>query len=121
MLIHGAVKGEVNVGQRCRELFGHDNIFNIGFLSAAGTGECFTVLLTIKQFTMLMTMPPVVSAAYEWDDPSQLMSLNKPLSGSIEDVLSNSADGNALVVVKRITDSENGYPRKYEVSRELTE
>ncbi|KAI0815276.1 hypothetical protein BC629DRAFT_1645253 [Irpex lacteus] len=95
----GKKRGEVNVGQRCRELFGHDNVFNIGFLSAAGT----------------------VTAAYEWDDPSQLMSLNKPLSGSIEDVLSNSADGDALVVVKRITDSENGYPRKYEVSRELTD
>ncbi|KZT21668.1 erythromycin esterase [Neolentinus lepideus HHB14362 ss-1] len=29
--------GEVNVGQRCRELFGEDNVFNIGFLTNRGT------------------------------------------------------------------------------------
>lgn len=34
------IKGEINVGQRCREIFGFDNVFNIGFLTGTGTGEC---------------------------------------------------------------------------------
>lgn len=31
---------EINVGRRCREIFGEENVSNIGFLTNRGTGEC---------------------------------------------------------------------------------
>lgn len=31
--------GEINIGQRCREIFGDDNVFNLGFLTGNGTGQ----------------------------------------------------------------------------------
>lgn len=35
--------GEINIGQRCREIFGAHNVFNIGFLTNRGTGVLHTV------------------------------------------------------------------------------
>ncbi|KAI0094600.1 hypothetical protein BDY19DRAFT_982048 [Irpex rosettiformis] len=94
----GTRRGEINVGQRCRELFGDDNVFNIGFLTGTGT----------------------VTAAYEWDEPPQLMTMNKPLSGSIEELLCESSDDDAIVIIKQIKDSVEGFAKKSEVSPQLT-
>jgi erythromycin esterase-like protein len=35
----GKRRGEWNVGQLCREIFGEDNCFNVGFIGSKGTGK----------------------------------------------------------------------------------
>ncbi|KAH9937527.1 uncharacterized protein B0H18DRAFT_1113351 [Fomitopsis serialis] len=56
----GRRRGEINVGQRCREIFGADNVFNVGFLTNRGTpsiervfdewasGDCFVITHKIE-------------------------------------------------------------------------
>ncbi|KAJ3550747.1 hypothetical protein NM688_g5004 [Phlebia brevispora] len=95
----GKKRGEINVGQRCRELFGDDNVFNIGFLTDQGT----------------------VTAAYQWDDDPHVMTMNLPLDGSLEEVLDSSISKDAFIITHQVEDNEEGEPRKVETSHELTE
>ncbi|KAJ3030144.1 hypothetical protein HDV00_009087 [Rhizophlyctis rosea] len=61
----GKRRGEVNVGQLCRQKFGADRVYNVGFLCNIGS----------------------VTAADEWDSPAQRMTLNPSLRDSVEDIL----------------------------------
>lgn len=95
----GRRRGEINIGQRCREIFGDDNVFNLGFLTANGT----------------------VTAAYNWDEPARLMTMNPPLKGSIEQVLDDSAKTDAVLVMKEVRGSDVGDTKKVEVSPDLND
>ena len=105
------------MGQRCRELFGDDNVFNIGFLSAGGTGEFVCNATYSTQFKGLSMK---VTAAHEWDDPAQLMTMNHPIDGSLEKLLYDVCDGDALLITHRLS-SSNGTREKSEEDRDLTE
>ncbi|TCD67007.1 hypothetical protein EIP91_000627 [Steccherinum ochraceum] len=91
--------GEINVGQRCRELFGAENVFNIGFLTDQGT----------------------VTAAYEWDEPPRLLTLNPPISQSIEKVFNETTEGDGYIITHRIEDTPEGESKKVEVNKEVNE
>ncbi|THH02897.1 hypothetical protein EW026_g93 [Hermanssonia centrifuga] len=95
----GRRRGEINVGQRCRELFGDNNVFNLGFLTGRGT----------------------VTAAYEWDDDPELMTMNAPLNGSLEHLLDGSSIEDSFLVTHSIEDTSEGETIKVEESDELTE
>ncbi|KAI0082192.1 hypothetical protein K474DRAFT_1586400 [Panus rudis PR-1116 ss-1] len=94
----GRRRGEINVGQRCRELFGEENVFNIGFLTNRGT----------------------VTAAYEWDEPPQLFTLNSPIPNSIEKVFDESVNHDSVVITRKIESALNGENQKVEESEQLT-
>lgn len=94
----GHFAGEINVGQRCREIFGSDNVFNVGFLTNRGT----------------------VTAAYEWDDPPRIHRMNPPMEHSIERVFEKYAAGDCFVITHRIERTPDGN-EKQETSPELTE
>ena len=49
------------------------------------------------------------------------MTLNPPLRGSLEELLDPSTDRDALVIAKRIVDTEDGQTEKVEESYTLTE
>jgi len=95
----GKRRGEINVGQRCREIFGDDNVFNIGFLTDKGT----------------------VTAAFEWDDPPRVNLMNPPLEGSLEQLLDEVADDDAYLITHRIVDHPDGDTVKEEAEHELTD
>lgn len=63
----GAKRGEVNVGQLCREKFGNESVYNIGFLTNTGT----------------------VTAAHQWDSQEHLLKVNNARPDSIEQFLSD--------------------------------
>ncbi|KAH8100587.1 hypothetical protein BXZ70DRAFT_893167 [Cristinia sonorae] len=94
----GRKRGEINVGQRCRELFGADNVFTIGFLTNRGT----------------------VTAAFEWDEPPLTRTLNPPIAQSIEKLFDETANDDCFVIMHRIEDLPDGSARKVEVNQELT-
>eukprot|EP00884_Botryococcus_braunii_P019853 jgi/Botrbrau1/6551/Bobra.40_2s0018.3 len=56
----GKQRGEVNVGQLCREKFGVDQVYSIGFTTHTGT----------------------VAAADEWDEPGQVKCVRPSMPGS---------------------------------------
>lgn len=62
-----------------------------------------------------------MTAAHEWDDPAQFMTMNPPIQGSIEQMLSDASDGDSLVVTHIIEELHDGSTRKYEVLPEPTE
>jgi len=95
----GRRRGEINVGQRCRELFGSDNVFNVGFLTNKGT----------------------VTASYEWDDPPHIHRMNPPFQGSIENVFDEWAKGDSFVITHQIEATPDGKTKKKEVAAELSE
>ncbi|KAL4243128.1 Erythromycin esterase [Abortiporus biennis] len=95
----GGRRGEINVGQRCRELFGNDNVFNIGFLTNRGT----------------------VTAAYEWDEPPELFRMNPPIEQSIESEFDKATDNDSFVITHNIENTAEGYPKKVEISSELSD
>ncbi|CAL1696156.1 unnamed protein product [Somion occarium] len=95
----GRRRGEINVGQRCRELFGDDNVFNLGFLTDRGT----------------------VTAAYEWDDPPQNFTMNKPIPNSIERVLDEAAQGDSFVITHKVGRTCDGENVKVEISGPLSD
>lgn len=94
----GRRRGEINVGQRCREIFGADNVFNVGFLTNRGT----------------------VTAAYEWDEPPHIYRMNPPIEPSIERVFDEWASGDCFVITHKIENTPNGN-EKQEVSSELSD
>jgi len=59
-----ADRGEENVGQLCRQKFGRESTYNVGFTTYTGT----------------------VTAAHEWDDPAQTMQVRPALSDTYEDL-----------------------------------
>ncbi|EJF66548.1 hypothetical protein DICSQDRAFT_45785 [Dichomitus squalens LYAD-421 SS1] len=95
----GKRRRESNVGQRCREIFSNDKVFNIGFLTNRGT----------------------VTAAHDWDDPPYLQRMNPPIDGSIEDVFDKWADQDCFVVTHNIVIDEKGATKKVEVNEGLSE
>ncbi|KAI9094641.1 hypothetical protein DFS34DRAFT_706215 [Phlyctochytrium arcticum] len=62
----GRRRGEINVGQLCRERFGKDKVFTFGMTTTTGT----------------------VTAADEWDTPGKIMRVNHPLPNSVEHMMS---------------------------------
>ena len=56
------------MGQLCRERFGENNVYNIGYLGYSGS----------------------VTAAHEWDQPPVKMKVNPALPGSVEDLFHES-------------------------------
>ncbi|KZT74782.1 hypothetical protein DAEQUDRAFT_742252 [Daedalea quercina L-15889] len=94
----GRRRGEISVGQRCREIFGSDNVFNIGFLTNRGS----------------------VTAAYEWDHPPHIHRINPPVESSIEKVFDEWASGDCFVITHKIEHTSTGN-EKQEVSSELSE
>jgi len=95
----GRRRGEINIGQRCREIFGDDNVFNLGFLTGNGT----------------------VTAAYNWDEPARLMTMNPPLKGSIEQILIDAADTDAFLVMHEVRGENVGETKKVEVLQDLND
>ncbi|EED79127.1 predicted protein [Postia placenta Mad-698-R] len=95
----GRRRGEINVGQRCREIFGDDNVFNVGFLTNRGT----------------------VTAAYGWDEPSAIHRMNPPHNTSIEHIFDEWAKGDSIIITHKIENTPEGKAKKREVPRELTE
>ncbi|THH32010.1 hypothetical protein EUX98_g2188 [Antrodiella citrinella] len=95
----GKIRGEINLGQRCRELFQTDNVFNIGFLTNRGT----------------------VTAAYEWDEAPHLMNLNNPIAQSIEKLFDETTEGDGFVITHKIIDVPDGSTKKVEIDRKLAE
>ncbi|KZT06805.1 uncharacterized protein LAESUDRAFT_678813 [Laetiporus sulphureus 93-53] len=95
----GRRRGEINVGQRCREIFGKDNVFNLGFLTNRGT----------------------VTASYNWDEPPHLHRMAPPMEKSIEYIFDQWAHDDCFVITHKIEDTEDGRTVKKEVSRELSE
>ncbi|PCH33492.1 erythromycin esterase, partial [Wolfiporia cocos MD-104 SS10] len=93
----GRRRDEVNVRQRCREIFGEHNVFNIGFLTNRGT---------------------VLSASYDWDDPPYLQAMNAPTRSSIECVFDEWGKSDCFVVTHRVEDTPEG---KREVTPELSD
>lgn len=108
--------GEINVGQRCRELFGSDNVFNVGFLTNRGTGEYIVVDLGLKLIRNLS-----VTASYEWDDPPHIHRMNPAFQGSIENVFDEWAKGDSFVITHQIEATPDGKTKKKEVAAELSE
>ncbi|TPX68336.1 hypothetical protein SpCBS45565_g03152 [Spizellomyces sp. 'palustris'] len=92
----GRRRGEVNVGQLCREKFGEDNVFNIGFTTYKGT----------------------VTAAHEWDTPGRIMDVNPGRNDAIEGLMERSLPHikNCLLLTHRI-DPKTG--KKIPVDEEL--
>ncbi|EIW64831.1 uncharacterized protein TRAVEDRAFT_42244 [Trametes versicolor FP-101664 SS1] len=95
----GRRRGEINIGQRCREIFGDHNVFNIGFLTNRGT----------------------VTASHNWDEPPYLQRMNPPLQGSIESVFDQWLDSDAFIVTHKIIADEKGRTKKVRVSDDLSE
>ncbi len=61
----GKKKSEFNLGQLCREHFGPNHVYLLGFLGYTGT----------------------VTAAHDWDEPPATMKVNPALPGSVEFIL----------------------------------
>ncbi|KAI0651687.1 hypothetical protein C8Q79DRAFT_897295 [Trametes meyenii] len=95
----GRRQGEINVGQRCREIFGDDQVFSIGFLISRGT----------------------VTASYNWDEPPYRQSLNPPMEGSVEAIIDKWTDTDTFVVTHKIVTDDGGKTRKVEASEDLSE
>ncbi|EPQ60895.1 hypothetical protein GLOTRDRAFT_135494 [Gloeophyllum trabeum ATCC 11539] len=91
-------RGEINVGQRCREVFGEDNVFNIGFLTNRGT----------------------VTAAANWDELPRLYQMNPPYERSIEKVFDQAATDDFFVITHRIVKTGKGQTQKVQESEELS-
>ncbi|KAI0932398.1 hypothetical protein AcV7_000486 [Taiwanofungus camphoratus] len=94
----GKRREEINVGQRCREIFGDNNVFNLGFLTNKGT----------------------VTAARQWDDPPHLQMMNPPIDRSIEAVFNDWATDDCFVITHKIVKAQ-GKTRKVEIAQELTD
>lgn len=63
-----------------------------------------------------------VTAAYEWDHPAQLMTMNHPIEGSLEQVIYDASDDDSLVITHRILKSPyGGRINKCEEDPDLTE
>ena len=63
--------GEISIGQRCREIFGDDKVFNIGFLTNRGTGS----LLNAQSVSMGVVrthadLLAVTASHNQWDEPT---------------------------------------------------
>ncbi|OCH96563.1 hypothetical protein OBBRIDRAFT_799798 [Obba rivulosa] len=95
----GRRRGELNVGQLCRELFGEDNVFNMGFLTNRGT----------------------VTASFGWDEPPYLQRMNPPLESSIERVFDELESDDSFVITHQIKKGSDGQNKKVEISPELSE
>lgn len=95
----GRRRGEINVGQRCREIFGADRVFNIGFLTNRGT----------------------VTASYEWDDPPYIHRMNPPIPNSIENIFDEWAKGDSYIITHKVEDTPDGKTKKIEMAPELSE
>ncbi|KAJ3090293.1 hypothetical protein HK102_004216 [Quaeritorhiza haematococci] len=87
------LSGEVNVGQLCREKFGMDHVYNIGFLTFKGT----------------------VTAAHEWDTPAVLMKVNPGRDDSYEGVLEREGPTDNFMLITKKIDRD----RKKEVNEGL--
>ncbi|KAI0670067.1 hypothetical protein C8Q78DRAFT_165939 [Trametes maxima] len=94
----GRQRGELNIGQRCREIFGDDQVFNVGFLTNRGT----------------------VTASHNWDEPPYRHTLNPPMEGSLEAIFDKWTHTDTLVVTHKIVTDDNGKTRKAEVSEDLS-
>ncbi|KAI0639240.1 hypothetical protein C8Q77DRAFT_1044978 [Trametes polyzona] len=95
----GRRRGEINIGQRCREIFGDDKVFNVGFLTNRGT----------------------VTASHNWDEPPYLQKLNPPIERSIESVFDNWADTDSFIITQKIVSDEKGKTKKVKVSEDLSD
>ncbi|KAA8910681.1 hypothetical protein FN846DRAFT_938175 [Sphaerosporella brunnea] len=96
----GKRRGEVNVGQLCRQLFGEENVYNIGFLGSKGT----------------------VTAADEWDNPARVFDLRPPVQDSLERLLlENGVDQNCLITHRIQQSPDAPKAQKVPVDGELNE
>jgi len=96
----GGARGELNVGQLCRENMGVDRVYNIGFLTSEGS----------------------VTAADDWDGPPHNMQINPAMQNSVERLLGSMREqygDNYTVIVKRLKE-QGGKPVKEEVDRDLS-
>ncbi|KAH9946833.1 hypothetical protein B0H21DRAFT_741928 [Amylocystis lapponica] len=96
----GRRRDEINVGQRCRELFGTNNVFNIGFLTNRGT----------------------VTAAHHWDGTAYLQQMNAPVDRSLERMFDEYAPEDCFVITHNIVgvQGQGRGRQKVEVAPELT-
>ena len=62
-----------------------------------------------------------VTAAYQWDDDPELMTMNPPMKGSLEELMDVTAAGDSFVITRRIEDTEEGERKKVQESYNLTE
>ncbi|KAH9857938.1 hypothetical protein C2E23DRAFT_919507 [Lenzites betulinus] len=92
-------RGEINLGQRCREIFGDENVFSMGFLTDRGT----------------------VTASFNWDEPPYLQRMNPPIDGSIESVFDTWTETDSFMIINKIVSLENGKNKKVVVSEQLSE
>ncbi|KAI0335983.1 hypothetical protein GY45DRAFT_1316007 [Cubamyces sp. BRFM 1775] len=95
----GRRRGEINIGQRCREIFGDDKVFNIGFLTNRGT----------------------VTASHNWDEPPYLQRMNPPIDNSLEAIFDKWADMDTFIVTHKIITDDKGKTKKIKVSEELSD
>jgi len=97
----GRRRGEINLGQLCRERFGEENVFNIGFMTHHGT----------------------VTAADEWGSPAKLFTLVPGMPESWEGVLhrehGGKSDKGILLLTNKIITDESGKNKKVEVDKEV--
>ncbi|KAA8895954.1 hypothetical protein FN846DRAFT_817669 [Sphaerosporella brunnea] len=94
----GKRRGEVNVGQLCRQVFGEENVFNVGFLGSKGT----------------------VTAADAWDEPARVFELRPPIPGSLERLLGENMLNHNLLITHRLVQHLNDpKPTKVPVDKDL--
>ncbi|KAI9143444.1 hypothetical protein BKA69DRAFT_1061936 [Paraphysoderma sedebokerense] len=86
----GQRRGEINIGQLCRERFGSD-AFNIGFTTHGGT----------------------VTAAHKWDTPPHKFNINPARSDSFEHLFHQALNGsNFMLLFNQVKRDDNGQVRK---------
>ncbi|KAJ8453906.1 hypothetical protein ONZ51_g13336 [Trametes cubensis] len=88
----GRRRGEITIGQRCREIFGDDKVFNIGFLTNRGTGSLLNA-----------------------------HGMSPPIDGSIEAIFDKWADMDTFIITHEIVTDDKGGTKKVKVSEELSE
>ncbi|KAJ8494918.1 hypothetical protein ONZ51_g2030 [Trametes cubensis] len=88
----GRRRGEISIGQRCREIFGDDKVFNIGFLTNRGTGSLLNA-----------------------------HGMSPPIDGSIEAIFDKWADMDTFIITHEIVTDDKGGTKKVKVSEELSE
>ncbi|KAI0662663.1 hypothetical protein C8Q70DRAFT_1043046 [Cubamyces menziesii] len=95
----GRRRGEISIGQRCREIFGDDKVFNIGFLTNRGTGSLLNA----------QSVRPWVSG------------MSPPIDGSIEAIFDKWADMDTFIITHEIVTDDKGGTKKVKVSEELSD
>lgn len=79
------------------------------------------VSASFSDYLGLLRQVILVTAAYEWDDPPQNFTMNKPIPNSIERVLDEAAQGDSFVITHKVGRTCDGENVKVEISGPLSE